>query len=111
MVIVGDGFTVKVPALVAVPPAVVTVMVPVVANVGEVAVICVFESTVNAAATPLNCTAEAAVKLVPVITTGTSIPAQVEAGVKLVIVGAKIVILTGVATTEQGETVFRAVAV
>ena len=43
---VGAGITVKLPGLVAVPPGVVTLMVPVVAPAGTVAVIWVAESTV-----------------------------------------------------------------
>ena len=45
-VMVGAGITVKLLLVVAVPPAVVTAMVPVVAPVGTVAVICVAELTV-----------------------------------------------------------------
>jgi hypothetical protein len=46
LVSVGAGMTVKLPALVAVPPGVVTAIVPVVAPVGTVAVICVALLTV-----------------------------------------------------------------
>jgi hypothetical protein len=46
LVSVGAGMTVKLPALVAVPPVVVTATVPVVAPVGTVAVICVALFTV-----------------------------------------------------------------
>jgi hypothetical protein len=41
----GTGVTVKLPALVAVPPGVVTLIVPVVVPAATAAVICVFEST------------------------------------------------------------------
>jgi hypothetical protein len=55
--------------LVAVPPGVVTVIRPVVAPLGTVAVIWVAEFTVNVAARPLNLTAEAPVRFVPMIET------------------------------------------
>jgi hypothetical protein len=56
--------------LLAVPEGVVTVMGPLVAPVGTVAVICVPELTVNDdAAVPLNATPVAPVKPVPVIVT------------------------------------------
>jgi hypothetical protein len=78
--------TVKSVALVAVPPGVVTVILPVVAPVGTVAVIFVAEFTVNVvAATPLNLTEVAPVKLVPVILT--VVPTGPEVGVNDVIVG------------------------
>jgi hypothetical protein len=67
-VIVGRGIQVK-PVLVAVPPAVVTLTVPVV-PVPTVAVICVAEfTTKEVAAVPSKLTAEAPVKFVPVMTT------------------------------------------
>ncbi len=54
----------------AVPPGVVTAIVPVVAPVGTVAVIWVAELTVNAvAAVPLNLTAVAPVRFEPLIVT------------------------------------------
>jgi hypothetical protein len=69
-VIVGAAsVTVKSEALVATPLGVATVILPVVAPVGTVAVICVEELTVNFAEVPLNATAVAPVKVVPVITT------------------------------------------
>jgi hypothetical protein len=78
--------TLKSVVLVAVPPGVVTVILPSVAPVGTVAVIWVDEFTVNTvAATPLNLTAVAPVKFVPAITT--EVPTGPEVGVKLVIVG------------------------
>ena len=72
-------------ALVPVPAAFTTDIVPDVAPAGTVAVICVALFTVNVAAIPLKRTAVAPVKLVPVITTVP--PAQAVVGVKLVIVG------------------------
>jgi len=70
LVIVGGGFTVKVPALVTVPPGVVTTILPVVAFVGTTAVIDVADTTETVAeAIPLNVTAVAPEKLVPVIVT------------------------------------------
>jgi hypothetical protein len=68
-------------ALVAVPPGVVTVMGPVVAPAGTVAVICVFEFTVKLAEVPLNVTAVAPVKPVPVI--ATEVPTGDAAGTTL----------------------------
>src|SRR5262249_41626083 len=59
------GATAKLVALVAVPPEVVTLMGPVVAFAGTVAVICVLLLTVKAAARPLNLTAVALVKVKP----------------------------------------------
>src|SRR5690348_11826248 len=61
--------TVKLPALVPVPPGPVTAIGPVVAPLGTVAVICVAEFTVNVADVPLNFTAVAPVKFVPAIVT------------------------------------------
>ena len=87
LVIVGGPITVKLLALVAVPPSVVTVTLPVVAPAGIVAVICVAETTVKATpATPLNATALAFVRFVPVrVTTAPTIP---EVGASAVTVGA-----------------------
>ena len=63
---VGAGITVKFPVLVAVPAAVVTLIGPLVAPVGTVAVICVSLSTAKLdAATPLKMTAVAPVKSQP----------------------------------------------
>src|SRR6185503_16026541 len=88
-VIVGAGITVKLAALVAVPPGVVTLTGPVVAPAGTVAWIAEAEVTVKLAAlTPLNRTAVAPVKFVPVIVT--LVPTGPLVGVKLVIVGAGI---------------------
>ena len=50
------GSTVKVPVLVAVPPALVTVMCPAVAPVGTVAINEVADLTLNIAAVPLKAT-------------------------------------------------------
>src|SRR6266545_5939588 len=63
------GRTVKVLALVPVPPGVVTLILPVTAPTGTVAVIWVAEFTVKLALTPPNRTAVAPVKAVPVIVT------------------------------------------
>ena len=54
--------TVKLAALSLIPEAVVTVITPVVAPTGTLAVILVALTTVNSASTPLNCTAVAPVK-------------------------------------------------
>src|SRR5947208_4679450 len=77
--------TVKLPALVAVLSAVVTLIGPLVAPAGTVAVIAVAELTVKLALVPLNSTALAPVKLVPLIVT--LVPTGPLAGVKLVTVG------------------------
>lgn len=62
------AFTVNVPALVAVNPPLVTLIAPVVTPIGATAVIDVAETTVNEVAfKPLNLTAVAVVKLVPVM--------------------------------------------
>ena len=91
LVIVGGGgggaSTVNVLALVAVPPGVVTRSSPVVAPAGTGARMVVAESTVKLVAlTPLNVTAVAPVKFVPVIVT--VLPTGPLVGVKPVIVGA-----------------------
>jgi hypothetical protein len=83
--LVDQTFTVNVEELVAVPPGVVTEILPVVAPVGTVAVICVYETTVNVAETPLNLTFVAPVNAVPVIVTLR--PTLPLVGVKAVIVG------------------------
>ncbi|HYZ14633.1 MAG TPA: hypothetical protein VFA08_13655 [Actinomycetota bacterium] len=80
----------KLVVLVTEPPGVVTLIGPVVAVAGTVAVICVFEFTVNVvAATLLNVTAVAPVKFVPVILT--DVPTAPNVGANEVIVGAAIV--------------------
>src|SRR6202040_3918108 len=71
--------------LVAVPPGVVTLSGPVVAPAGTVAWIAVAELTVKVALTPLNATAVAPVKFVPLIVT--LAPTGPLVGAKLVIVG------------------------
>ena len=78
----GKGVTVKTDgesvAVVAVPFGVVTEICPVVAAAGSVAVICVLLPTVKAEGVPLNVTAVAPVKLVPVMVTEGVVPAQAE---------------------------------
>jgi hypothetical protein len=67
-----DGATLNVAALAAVPPGVVTEIVPLVAPTGTLVVICVSEVTVKPnTLVPLNPTAVAPVKPVPVIVTDT----------------------------------------
>ena len=83
---VGGVSTVKLLALVAVPPGVVTLSGPVVAPTGTVAEIEVEEITVKLALTPLNVTAVAPVKFVPLSIT--LVPTGPLVGAKLVIVGA-----------------------
>ena len=78
-----QGVTVKLVALEAVPPGVATVIFPVVAPAGTVAVILVAVLSVNVAATPLKVTAEALLKVLPLMTT--LVPTRPEVGVKLVI--------------------------
>jgi hypothetical protein len=84
-VIAGGCVTVKFVALVAVPSGVVTLSDPVAAAAGTVAVIAVSDTAVNAAAVPLNATAVALVKFVPL--TATLVPGGPLAGEKLVIAG------------------------
>src|SRR5439155_16121785 len=87
LVIVGAlAVTVKLLLLVAVPPGVVTLSGPLVAPLGTVAAIEVEEFTVKLLLVPLNVTAVAPVKAVPLIVT--LLPTGPLAGVKLVIVGA-----------------------
>ena len=76
----------KLSALAPGPDGVVTVIGPLVAPAGTIAVICVAELTVNdVAANPLNATAVAPVKPVPVTTT--DVPTGPLPGAKPVIVG------------------------
>jgi hypothetical protein len=85
--IVGDGITVKPPALVTAPMGVVTPSGPIVAPDGTTAVICVAELTVKVVAlTPLNRTDVAPVRFVPPMTTFAPAPPLV--GTMLPIVGA-----------------------
>ncbi len=81
--------TVNVAELVAVPPGVVTLILPVTAPVGTVAVICVEELTVKLADTPPNFAEVAPVKFVPMIVT--TVPALPLAGENEVMVGAPVV--------------------
>jgi hypothetical protein len=81
--------TTKSAVLVTEPPGVVTLIFPVVAVAGTVAVICVAEFTVNVAVTLLKVTAVAPVKLAPVITT--DVPTGPDVGANEVIVGAAMV--------------------
>jgi len=72
---------------VAVPAGLVTVMGPVVAPAGTVAVICVALLTVKVAATPLKRTSVVPVKFVPVMVT--EVPTGPDVGEKLVMVGGR----------------------
>jgi len=86
LAIAGALTTVKLPALVAVPPEVVTLSGPLVAPAGTVAWIAVAEVTVKVALVPLNATAVAPVKLVPLMVT--LVPTGPLVGEKFAIVGA-----------------------
>ncbi len=77
------GCTRKAAGLVAVPPGVVTVMVPVVALAGTVVLMVLPSVTLKAALTPLNLTAVAPLRLVPLMVT--LVPTGPEAGLKPVI--------------------------
>src|SRR5207302_1999898 len=85
LVIVGGLSTVKLPELLAEPPGVVTLIGPLEAPAGTVAVIVVAELTVKPALVPLNRTAVAPVRFVPLIVT--LAPTSPLLGVKLVTVG------------------------
>jgi hypothetical protein len=85
IVIVGGFTTVNAPLLVAVPAGVVTLIGPVVARAGTVAWIAVSEVTAKLAPRPLNATAVAPVKLVPLMVT--LVPTGPLVGAKIVIVG------------------------
>jgi len=87
LAIVGAGtVTVKLVALLAVPPGVVSEITPVVAPAGTVAVTCVAEFTAKVTAlVPLNLTDVAPVRFVPVITT--LVPTEPLVGEKLDIPG------------------------
>ena len=78
--------TVKLLAELALPPAVVTEILPVVAPLGTVVEICVALFTVNEAACPLNATAVAPLRFVPVMVTPA--PMSPLLGLKLVMAGA-----------------------
>jgi hypothetical protein len=82
---IGDTETVKLPALLAVPAGVVTLIGPLVAPAGTVAAIVVAEPTVKVALVLLNSTAVAPVKLVPLMVT--LVPTGPLVGAKLVTVG------------------------
>src|SRR5215831_16918853 len=77
------GATVKIAVLVAVPPALVTLMGPVVALAGTVAVICELPLIVKAPPRPLNFTAVVPVNAAPVIVT--RVPGAPLGGEKVVI--------------------------
>ena len=81
-----DVVTVNELELLAVPAEVVTLIVPLVAPLGTVAVIDVDEPTLNVAEVPLNFTAVAPVKFVPL--TVTEVPTGPLVGEKLETVGA-----------------------
>ncbi len=82
------GNEVKLPGDTPVPPMVVTLTVTAPAPAGDVAVICVAELTVKVvAAVPPKCTAVAAVKFVPVMTTLVPPAAGPNVGARLVMVG------------------------
>ena len=85
LVTVGGFTTVKLLALLAVPPAVVTLIVPLEVPAGTVAVIAVAEFTAKLALVPLNRTAVAPMKFAPLIVT--LAPTGPLVGVKLEIVG------------------------
>ena len=90
-VIVGVVLTVNVVELLAVPLGLITLIVPVVADEGRVAVICVELFITKDAETPLKLTADTLVKFVPVITTEAELVEQANVGVKFEIVGGAIV--------------------
>jgi len=85
LAIVGGLITVKLPALLAVPAGLVTLIGPVAAPAGTVAVIALAEFTVKLALVPLNRTAVAPVNFVPLIVT--LVPTGPLLGAKLAIVG------------------------
>jgi len=82
----GGAVTVKSAPLVAVPPGVVTVILPVVAPAGTDVLISVLDTTVKVAAVPLKRTLLASLKFLPEITTG--VPTGPRVGVKEMIAGA-----------------------
>jgi hypothetical protein len=86
MLTAGCGATVNEPGLLEVPPGVVTLIGPVGAPAGTVAVSWLPEVTVKAAAVPLKDTAVVPVKSLPA--TVTEVPGHPEAGVNEEIVGA-----------------------
>src|SRR5205814_10567765 len=100
--------TVKLAALLAVPPGVVTLIGPLVAPAGTVAVIAVAELTVKLALVPLNSTAEAPVKLVPLMVT--LVPTGPLPGVKLEIVGGLMTVKLAALLAVPSEVVTRSEA-
>src|SRR5437867_12842285 len=82
---VGGTVTVKLLTLVAVPAGVVTLIGPVVAPLGTVAVIWVLEFTVKPAVVPLKVTAVVPMKLLPLIVT--MVPTGPLGGLKELMVG------------------------
>jgi len=96
-------------ALVAVPPAVVTLSGPVVAPTGTVATIVVADVTVKVAGVPLNRTAVVPVKFAPLMVT--PLPTTPLAGEKVVTIGAGMTVKlfaldavpSGVVTTSRPE--------
>ncbi len=84
--IVGGGMIVKSAVLVAVPPRVVTAILPVVAPVGTMAVISVADTMLTATAgVPLNVTEVVLIRFVPEIVT--SVPMGPELGLNMVMSG------------------------
>jgi hypothetical protein len=90
LLIVGAGITVKEEAPAVVPSALVTLIFPLVAPVGTVALSWVSETMANSAATPLNVTAVAPVSAEPVMTTVP--PMALDAGVKEETMGGKVTV-------------------
>ena len=95
--------TLNLAELVTDPPRVVTLMVPVVAPAGTVAVILEYESTVKLAETPWNLTEVAPAKAVPVMTT--LVPTGPLVGLNPLMVGATLKVESLVATP-AGVTTF-----
>ena len=89
-------------ALTAVPFGVVTAIVPLVAEAGTAAVICVAEFNVNEAAEPLKATAVAPSKWSPRITT--LVPVGPFVGEKLVMAGAPEIVKPTVTSRRAGVT-------
>jgi len=95
--------TVKFDELVAVPPGVVTVILPDVAPAGTFVVILLAEFTVNVALTPLNFTDVAPVKLLPLIVT--EVPTGPLVGENDVIVGPPVTVNVPELVSEQAGVV------
>src|SRR5204863_1243689 len=92
LIVGGEAVPVKLPALVAVPPGVVTLIDPEVAPLGTVAVIWVLVFTVKLAPVPLKATAVAPAKLFPVMVT--EVPTGPLVGLKELIVGGAVEVVT-----------------